>query len=87
MAAFNGWLGNRADSPAQIEVTDELAREFLASKYSAHPLLSQGLTLFVAAGDGKNLAWEPRDDDNNKAIGELYQRVRRLQDERKDADA
>jgi hypothetical protein len=76
---IHGWLGNRVDSPDDLEVGPELAREFMASRYYdpdgplRHPLLN-----WLASADGRNISWE-NDTPTRDAIDALYDAVRELE--------
>lgn len=75
-ARFKGWLDFRADSPVEIEVNDDLAREFMASSYyDPEGMLRRQLPLWLASKDGKNIAWDPRDIDNEDAFEDLIDRI------------
>lgn len=83
-AQLTGWLGNRIDSPVTIEVTDDLAREFMASpfydaEYQMHRRMIPVWLASNAEQGGRNVAWEntPADLD---AIDDLVMRVRAIED-------
>ncbi len=83
MTKLEGWIGNRADAPAALDV-EETAREFVESgwmdEYEGWPL-DRALSLFLASDaskdgrPGKNLAWDPRDPASAAAYEEIAGRV------------
>lgn len=80
MEQFTGWFGNKKADPATIEVTDDLARDFMASGYYDRELpIWSRLPLWLASDDGKNLAWDPGTEANRKALNDLYLRVRAIE--------
>lgn len=78
MAAISGWIGNKADSPTTIEITNALADEFLESSFydPEAPFVSRDMMNWLIDRNGKNLAWDPKDPANGEAFGELCDRVR-----------
>lgn len=81
-AVLKGWAGNRVDSPVALEITDELALRFLGSTfYSPSRPIYLSAELWVAATDGLNLAWDPREPGNREALEALYWRIRRMEPE------
>lgn len=72
-----GWIGNKADSPTIIEITDKLAAEFMASpRYDPEGPLFSAIVAWVAEESGRNLAWDPDVESNRDALDELYVKVR-----------
>ena len=73
---LTGWLGNKADSPVELPVTEALADEFLESRYYDPDLpIGQRSVLWLAAADGKNVAFDPA--INGAALDALYWHIRR----------
>jgi hypothetical protein len=79
-ATLTGWIGNKADAPVELEITDDLAREFMASnRYDPEWPVYPPMTMWLAEEAGRNIAWDPAAKGNLDALDALYLRVRAIE--------